>query len=135
MFKADSLPLLPGDYPKAYDKSIEWGTLIKLYEYQIPGFKTNIKFDLYYRICLLLPEIALPVRFYERRSGYSGHSFETTMSGLFVRLFEDKRANLEEGFPNSCTISVSGEKMSCQIFAFKKGQSEKYRRDEGIIFI
>ena len=24
--------------------------------------------------------------------------------------------------------------MGCQIFAFKKGQSEKYRKDEGIIF-
>ena len=98
------------------------------------GFKTNIIFDLYNRICLLLPKIALPVRFFERRNGYTGHTFETTMSGLSVRLFEDKRTNLEEGFPNSSTISVSGEKMVCQIFAFKKGQSEKYRKDEGIIF-
>lgn len=56
------------------------------------------------------------------------------MSGLSVRLFEDKRTNLEEGFPDSSTISVSGEKMVCQVFAFKKGQSEKYRKDEGVIF-
>jgi len=135
MFKAEYLPLLPGAYPNPYQEPMEWGTLIKLYEYQMPGgLKTNILFDLYNRICLLLPKIALPVRFFERRNGYTGHTLETTMSGLSVRLFEDRRTNLEEGFPDSSTISVSGEKMICQIFAFKKGQSEKYRKDEGVIF-
>jgi hypothetical protein len=133
-FKADSLNLLPGNYPEPYKKSLEWGTYIKLYDYLMPGLKTNILFDLYNRICLLLPKVALPVRFYERRVGYTGHSLETTMSGMLVRLAEDSRENLEEGFPNSSTISVLGEKMVCQIFAFKRGQSEKYRKDEGIIF-
>jgi hypothetical protein len=135
MFKAKSLPLLPGGYPAPYQEPMKWGTLIKLYEYQMPGgLKTNILFDLYNRICLLLPKIALPVRFFERRIGYAGHTLETTMSGLSVRLFEDRRTNLEDGFPDSSTISVSGEKMVCQVFAFKKGQSEKYRKDEGVIF-
>jgi hypothetical protein len=134
-FKASTLPLLPGEYPKPYREPMGWGTFIKLYEYQMPGgLKTNILFDLYNRICLLLPKIALPIRFFERRIGYTGHTFETTMSGLSVRLYEDKRTNLEEGFPSSSTISVSGERMVCQIFAFRKGQSEKYRKDEGIIF-
>jgi hypothetical protein len=133
-FQAKSLLLLPGEYPKPYGEPMEWGTFIKLYEYQMPGLKTNILLDPYNRICLLLPKIALPIRFFERRTGYTGHTFETTMSGLSVRLYEDKRNNLEEGFPSSSTISVSGEKMVCQIFAFKKGQSEKYRKDEGIIF-
>lgn len=133
--KASSLPLLPGEYPKPYGEPMEYGAFIKLYEYQMPGgLKTNILFDLYNRICLLLPKIALPIRFFERRIGYTGHTFETTMSGLSVRLYEDKRTNLEEGFPSSSTISVSGERMVCQIFAFRKGQSEKYRKDEGIIF-
>lgn len=63
MFKAESLPLLPGAYPNPYQEPMEWGTLIKLYEYQMPGgLKTNILFDLYNRICLLLPKIALPVK-------------------------------------------------------------------------
>jgi len=134
-FGASWLPLLPEEYPQAYGKNLEWGTFIKLYEYQMPGLRTNILFDLYNRVCLLLPKIALPVRFYERRRGYTGHTMETTMSGLSVRLFEDRRTNLEDGFPSSSTMSVVGEKMVCQIFAFKKGQSEKYRKDEGIIFV
>ena len=134
-FKAEALPLFPGVYPQSCQEPLKWGTFIKLYEYQMPGgLKTNILFDLYNRICLLIPNIALPVRFFERRKGYKGHTLETTMSGLIVRLYEDRRSNLEDGFPNSSTISVLGEKMTCQIFAFKKGQSEKYRQDEGIIF-
>jgi hypothetical protein len=133
-FKADFLPLLPGDYPNPYGKPMKWGTFIKLYDYQIPGYKSPIFFDLYNRICLLLPKIALPVRFFERRAGYTGHTMETTMNGLSVRLHEDRRTNLEDGFPSSSSLSVAGENMACQIFAFKKGQSEKYRKDEGVIF-
>jgi hypothetical protein len=134
MFKSPSLPLLPGEYPNSFREPLEWGTFIKLYDYKIPGYRTIILFDLYNRISLLLPNIALPVRFFERRTGYTGHTFETTMSGFSVRLSDDKRTNLEEGFPSSSTISVAGEKMICQIFVFKKEQSEKYRKDEGIVF-
>jgi len=133
-FEGDGLPLLPGDYPEPYDEKFEWGTFIKLYEYQMTGLKTNILFDLYNRLSLLMTQIALPIRFYERRKGYTGHTFETTLFGLTVRLDEDRRDNLEEGFPTSSKLSVSGQKMNASIFAFKKGQSEKYTKDEGIIF-
>jgi len=135
-FECESLPLIPSTYPISYGQDLMWGTFIKLYEYQMPGgLKTNILFDLYNRLSLLMPSIALPVRLYERRKGYSGHSFESTLSGLSVRLEEDKRENLEEGFPTSITLSLNGQKMRASIFAFKKGSAEKYIRDEGIIFI
>jgi len=134
MFKADSLPLMPGKYPNPYENSLEWGTYIKLYEYQMRGLLSPILLDLNYRINILLPDVALPIRFYERRRGYRAHSYETTMSGLSVRLAEDRSENLENNFPSTSSISVSGERMECQIFAFKKGQSRRYRRDEGIIF-
>ncbi len=135
-FSSDGLPLLPGEYPNAYKNPLEWGTFIKLYEYQMIGLKTNILFDLYNRLSLLMPTIALPVRFFERRKGYSGHSLETTLSGLSVRLEEDKMENLEEGFdpPPTSNISVFGLKMKVSIFVFKRGQSEKYTKNEGIIF-
>ena len=135
-FHSDGLPLLPGDYPNPYELSLEWGTYIKLYEYQMTGLKTNIVFDLYNRLSLLMPSIALPIRFFERRNGYTGHSLETTLSGLSVRLEEDKKMNLEEGFspPPTSSISISGQIMKVSIFVFKRGQSEKYTKNEGIIF-
>jgi len=68
-FVGDGLPLLPGEYPNPYKKDLQWGTFIKLYEYQMTGLKTNIKLDLYYRLSLLIPAVALPVRFYEHIRG------------------------------------------------------------------
>jgi hypothetical protein len=132
--KADSLPLLPASYPDKLGKTLQWGTYIKLYEYDIQGLKTNVVFDLYNALSLLLPNIALPIRLYERRKGYGGHTLETTLSGLSVRLDEDKRENLEDGFPSSSTIVCMGRRMTALIYAFKRGQAEKYRRNEGIIF-
>ncbi|MFZ7133751.1 MAG: hypothetical protein ACOWWR_15490 [Eubacteriales bacterium] len=133
-FDCPELPLLPGDYPNAYQKGLKWGTFIKLYEYQMTGLKTNILFDLYNRLSLLMPTIALPVRLYERRKGYTGHTMETTLSGLTVRLDEDKKENLEDGFPTSSTITVNGQKMRVSIFVFKKEQASKYTKNEGIVF-
>lgn len=133
-FESETLPLLPGKYPNAYSNKLAWGTFIKLFEYQMIGLKTNVLFDLYNRLSLLMPSVALPIRFFERRKGYSGHTFETTLSGLTVRLEEDKRSNLEIGFPASLKLSVLGEKMTANVFAFKRGASEKYTKDEGVIF-
>lgn len=135
-FPSDGLALLPGKYPVAYENVLKWGTFIKLYEYQMVGLKTNILFDLYNSLSLLMPSIALPVRFYERRKNYTGHSMETTLSGLSVRLEEDKTRNIEEGFmpPPTSNIAVSGQKMKVSIYVFKRGQSEKYTKNEGIVF-
>ena len=81
-----------------------------------------------------MPGIALPIRLYERRGGYSGHTPETTLSGLNVRLEENKRENIEQDFPDSSTISVLGQRMNIQIFVFKRGKDKTYTKDDGIIF-
>ena len=135
MFKAKSLPLLPGDYSIPYKKPLEWGTFIKLYEYQLVGLKTLATLDLYYRLSLLLPNIALPILIVERRKGYKGHSLENVLSGLSVRLEEDKYSNIEDGFPSSANVKIKGQEMKIQIFVFKRGKETHYKtRKEGIIF-
>jgi hypothetical protein len=84
---------------------------------------------------LLLTDLALPIRLHECRD-YKGHagSFETTLTGIKVRLEDDKAANLETGFPSSSSLRVLNEQMTATIYAFKKGKSRPYRRNEGIIF-
>lgn len=135
MFKAKSLPLLPGDYPIPYEKPLEWGTFIKLYEYQLVGLKTAVYFDLYYRLAVLLPNIALPVLLVERRKGYKAQAYDIVLSGLSVRLEEDKYSNIEEGFPSSANVKIKGQEMKIQIFVFKRGKETHYKtRKEGIIF-
>jgi hypothetical protein len=136
-FSAGELPIFPeGKNP--YARNVKWGTLIKLYEYSATGFRSHIlrKDGLLSRVDLLLPDIALPMRFHECRD-YGGHegSFETTLTGVRVRLEDDKGKNLEEGFPVGAPMKVAGEEMLVSIYAFKKKGSEAYRKNEGIIFV
>ena len=133
-FSAEGLPLLPGDYPNAYANDLKWGTFIKLYEYQMIGLYTALYYDPYYRLSLLMPNIALPVRFYERRKGYAAHTYEITMSGLSVRLEEDKLKNVEKGFPTTATFFVGGQNLKASIYLFKRSKSKNYTKTEGIIF-
>lgn len=134
-FPSADLPILPGEYPDAYGKPMKWGTYIKFFEYKIgPGLKTNILFDLYNKLSLLMPHIALPVKLYERRNGYTGNSFETVLSGLSVRVDEDRSNNIEENFPTSGSMTVAGQKMKYSVYVFKKGKHEKFTKDEGIVF-
>ncbi|MCP6727586.1 MAG: hypothetical protein KJI69_06260 [Patescibacteria group bacterium] len=136
-FGAKSLPIFP-EKNKPYERYSEWGTLVKVYDYSVAGYRTHIlrRSGIMERIDLLLPDVALPIRLHECRSHHRGHSgsFDTTLSGLSVRLDDDKANNLEFGFPDSSQINVSGEPMTVKIYAFKKDKSKTYRRDEGIIF-
>jgi len=80
-----------------------------------------------------MPGIALPVRFAECR-GYEGHTLQSTLSGLNVRLEEDKRNNIEKGFPALLNVSVRSQKLKGVIYVFKDDKDSSYRRSEGILF-
>jgi hypothetical protein len=137
-FKADSMPLFPkGDV--AYQRSVEWGTLVKLYAYQLKNTGNIIRRDgLLYKLDLLLPDPALPIRMHECRkrshgAGEKGASEQsTTMSGLFSRL--QGSDNLEDAPPISMPITVAGKQLIARVFAFKAGRGATYRSNEGVIF-
>ena len=137
-FSAEKVPVFP-DGREPYARESSWGTLIKLYEYSAAGYRSHIlmKDGLLRRVDLLLPEVALPIRFYECRSGYKGHggSPENTLTGLGVRLNDDRNENLELGFPSSCPMSAGGEQMTATVYAFKRDRADTYRQNEGVIFI
>jgi hypothetical protein len=141
-FSADAMPIFP-EGRDAYGRDAKWGTLIKLYEYAAAaGIYSNThilrKDGLLARLDILLPDPALPIRLYECRTEYGGYeerSFENNLTGLAVRLEDDRGENLEEGFPSSCPISVEGQSMIATIYGFKKDKAETYRRNEGIIFV
>jgi len=135
-FRSASLPLFPKQYPDMYGEEVDHCTFIKILEYQIPRYKTNITLDMYNRLNCLLPRLALPVRLWERRKGWGSgtHTFETTLSGLSVRLEEDKRGMLE--FTASSSFEINGLSFPATVYAFKKReQAERYRDEEGIIFV
>ena len=135
-FGADELPLLPGSEPMS--EPLKSGTFIKLYEYDIgSGLRSNVLFNLNYRLALLMPDVALPVRVAERRSNFSGHSLETTIAGLSVRLDDDRRDNLEPEFsrPSTGSITVDNQELDYSIYVFKKDKKKNYAgAGEGVVF-
>jgi hypothetical protein len=134
-FFSEKMPIYPvGNNP--YVRESEYGTLIKLYEYAIPNKSHILRRDgLLYRIDLLLPNVALPIRIHECRQTYGGHpgSFETSITGLTVRLDDDRNSNIEETW--SFSMYISGEKIHGTIYALKSSEvARTYMKNEGILF-
>lgn len=140
-FDEDQLDILPGKFPEKFGRKMEFGTYIKLYEYKLDGYKTNITLDLYNRLSLLLPSLPIPVRMYERRKPYGkkANSLETTLNGLSIRLEEDRGNNLEsENWPVSTSLNLYNTTIPIKIYAFKQTEggkaTQKYTKSEGVIF-
>jgi hypothetical protein len=138
-FDAPRLKLFP-EKAEPYVREAAWGTLFKLYEYDVRLRGPIILSDsLMHRIRIMLPEPALPIRFHECRKGFRGHtgSFDTTMKGLIPTLDDDrrneKRSNVE--WFDRFEMDVEGERFSGRIYVFKdRKAADNYRRDEGIVF-
>jgi hypothetical protein len=142
-FPAESMPIFPeadASVRSAYFRPSEHGSLVKLYEYEWQGVRSNIVLSgggLLRRIDTGLPEVALPVRVFECRPEYKGHSgsFATNVLGLATRLELDKVDSLETQFPITSVLDLDGRKLRIRTYAFKKGKAPGYRTNkQGVIF-
>jgi hypothetical protein len=142
-FAAESWPIFPEADAKvrdAYARESEYGSLVKLYEYEWSGTKSNIVSSgggLLRRIDSGLPELALPIRVFECRPGYRGGtgSFATNVLGLSARLEKDKAEKLEPDFPVGHLINIGGSQVKAMIYAFKPGEAKNYRTArQGVVF-
>ena len=84
-FASETLPIIPTSEGKDYQE-LDYGTFMKLFNYAMTGYKTNIILDFNYRLSLLVPDLAHPIRIRECRSGYNANSYETTLAGMITRL-------------------------------------------------
>ena len=133
-FSASDIPLFPNSN-EAYVRPTAWGTVIKLYEYKLQGKSHILRRDgLLRRLDILLPGTALPIRLHEcRRYGGGSASFDNSLTGLRVRLSDDR--NLETGFPTSGSIVIQDQEMYLEIYAFQRGKADTYIRPaEGLVF-
>ncbi len=135
-FKAESLPIIPTTKdPGDTDAELQYGTFMKLYNYALTGYKTNILFDLNYRLSLLIPDLAHPIRLRECRPGYTGNTLATTLNGMVTRLYDDTKNNIEENFPSSGALNVDGQEMPFAIYLFKKDKQKNYRKKDGVVYV
>lgn len=107
-FAAESLNLLPGDYPDAYGTPMAAGTCIKLWNYKLQGgLKTIATLDMRYALEEHIQEPALPIRIRERRAGFRAHTYDTTLSGL-AAVLSDNREDIEPGLDTGSPLDVPG---------------------------
>jgi len=138
-FSAKGIIARPGSYPDAYCEELKAGTVIKLWNYKVPGkLKTNLMFDMRRSLEKHLPEPSLPIRLYERRPGYRAHSYETTLSGL-SSVITDSPNDIESGLDTGTPLQVSGVgNVHMRITVLKEesiqGTNPKYPKG-GIFFV
>ena len=144
-FDADDWPIFPVDDASghdAYSRRAKYGSLVKLYEYKWKGSQSTIlrtRGGLLQRLDQALPELALPIRLYECRD-YGGHtgSFSNNLTGLSVRLEQDRAENLDDGIenPRRSAIDINGQRIRVRVFVFKdKDRAKDYRRDRNAILM
>ena len=120
-FDASYLELLPSVYPQPYGRKLEYGSFVKLYNYDIgASLRTNITLDLYNKLNTLLVNPVVPIKLYERREGFDAHSNESTLDGLETRLDRDRSSILANGFPSEFIFNVENQRLLGKVYAFNK---------------
>lgn len=134
-FDADTFPIMPNATALCGTEA-EYGTLIKLYDYEVGPYKSSILLDnsLGHAIKMRLPRMTLPVRFCEFRSYRAQGSKNIFADGLLDYFSDSRKGDLEDGFPTHTTIKVHGETLSCSTYVFKRGTLTKFLRGTGVIF-
>jgi hypothetical protein len=145
-FAAEEWPIFPEANEvvrDAYSRSTPYGSLVKLYEYDWQGSKSNIVFSgdgLLRRIDIGLPELALPVRLFEcrpgyERPGYHAGSYATNALGLVARLDENRSENLEPESPIGGVLALEGRQIKLRVYVFRPGKAKSYRTARyGVVF-
>ena len=82
--------------PKPYAKAIEWGTAIKLYNFQW-GRRGIATLEVRFELEKYLHTLSLPVRVIESRKEYKAHYYATTVTGTAVTIADDKTKGFVEG--------------------------------------
>lgn len=139
-FAADRWPIFPRadkEGRDAYSRESTHGSLVKLYEYHLEGTRSNIVRSgggLLQRVDFGMPELALPIRLFECRETYRGHSgsFATNVLGVVARLDRDRHEKLEEGFPIGHVVRLEGREVRIRAFALK-GSAREYRSGSNAI--
>ncbi|WP_260482577.1 hypothetical protein [Sphingomicrobium flavum] len=137
-FASDALELMPqGNRP--YARPTAYGSLVKLYNYQLRG-RSNIllKDGLLRATDVRLPNPSLPVMFHECRdySGDSDRSFANPCTGLFVRLEDNRADNLDDAFPLGASLTIEGQTLPLRFYGFKQGRFKTYLQGkDGVLFV
>jgi hypothetical protein len=133
-FSSDTFNIMPSS-KEAYGLMVEYGTLIKLYEYNIGSYKTSALIDngIGDRIRMLIPNMIIPMRICEFRNFNFTGSKNIYLTGI-VDYINSRKDILEPDFPSYGDIVIRGEKVKYSIYAFKQGKMDRTLRNTGVLY-
>ncbi|MFQ5872206.1 MAG: hypothetical protein ACE5JL_00190 [Dehalococcoidia bacterium] len=112
-FDAPGINVLPGDDapnrpPKPYQRPLEYGTCVKLYNYRWRA-KSTATTEARYELERYLHAPCLPFRVTETRD-YRANYYSTTISGVWATVASDDGAETkaEPGFPATAQMNITG---------------------------
>ncbi|RFU63690.1 hypothetical protein D0469_19380 [Peribacillus saganii] len=134
-FEADTFAIMPNARTLC-GTEVEYGTFIKLFDYEVGVHKTSILLDngLGHAIKMRLPKMTVPVRFCEFREFRAQGSKNVFADGLLDYFTYSRQGDLEEGFPTHASMTVHGETLTCSTYVFKRKTLSKFLRGTGVIF-
>jgi len=150
-FPSENMGIFPSDdkdRPVAYKKVSDYGTLIKLYEYDCKYAKTNLNFSgskgesLKVKIEEAITESALPIQIAECRTHFkAGRDRRSTVDEILGSVTnlgnldkERKEKRLETPDPVAGVITLRGSALPISVFVFKEDpESDKYN-PSGVFF-
>ena len=112
-FDAAAISVLPGDAvlkhaPVPYDRPLEYGTCVKLYNYNWRA-KSAATTDARYELERYLHAPSLPFRVTETRRDYQANYYSATLSGVWTTVADANAATrVEPGFPATAEMNVEG---------------------------
>ena len=112
-FDAAAIRALPGDdapnhAPTPYDRPLEYGTCIKLYNYRWRA-KSTATTEARYELERYLHAPSLPFRVTETRRDYRANYYSTTISGVWTTVADANAATkVEPGFPATAEMNIEG---------------------------
>ena len=132
-FATDLMPLFPTDFENPYERESKFGSLVKLYEFDWTGDRSDItrgRGGLLRRLELKVADPALPFRVYECR-GYRKDAAYHDGTGV-VNFVEANRNDVELDI--GADLSVMGRKIPAHAYLFKTGEAEDVRMaDHGVL--
>ena len=141
-FRAHTWPIFPivdQTGRDAYRRKAQHGSLVKLYEYDWEGSRSNIVRSgggLLQRVDFGMPKLALPIRLYECRLPFQGHlgSYSTNVLGVIARLDRDRMNKLEKGTPISHILRIDGREIRLRAYVLRDNASEYRSGSDAIMF-
>ena len=121
------LKILPNKKdPTKIDRDFEYGSFIKMFDYDIgPTLRSRGNMDLYYRLSLLLISPTQPLRIYESRK-VKANTPINNMSGLLKSIETDRGKNIENNFHEVLKISNQTVKVGIYVLTEDTGRFDEF---------